>query len=142
MLSPGQVCSFLIAIALVLVFGDGVAGVGLNTSYVTNGNEPSLVLQIKDKKKKHKDSQNGDDGSELTTCTIQSAGGGGGCKTGFNYKCEKMKSGKKCCGCVAAKGTDTSATPKGTDAAQDQVDTQNKADGRFGVDFDPLPPAQ
>ena len=81
-----------------------------------------------------------------------------GCKGGFKRVCEKMKSGKKCCGCVAAKGTDTSAPPKGeislddvisnkkgttapgTDAAQDQRDIQNKAEGRFGVDFDAVPP--
>ena len=61
---------------------------------------------------------------------------------------------------MAAKGTGTSAPPKGeislddvisnkkattapgTNAAQDQVDTQNKAEGRFGVDFDAVPPGQ
>jgi hypothetical protein len=39
----------------------------------------------------------------LTECTIQAPGGGGGCKSGFKRVCEKLKSGKKCCGCVADK---------------------------------------
>ena len=41
--------------------------------------------------------------SGLSNCTIQEPGGGGGCKTGFKRVCEKMKSGKKCCGCVPEK---------------------------------------
>ena len=49
-------------------------------------------------KKKKKDAE-----SELTECTIQEPGSGGGCKTGFKRVCEKMKSGKKCCGCVPDK---------------------------------------
>ncbi|MGI8724132.1 MAG: hypothetical protein ACR2J1_01955 [Methyloceanibacter sp.] len=55
------------------------------------------------KGKKKKDAQ-----SELSECTIQEPGGGGGCKTGFKRVCEKMKSGKKCCGCVP----DRDAAPK------------------------------
>ena len=46
-------------------------------------------------KKKHTD-----DASGLTQCTIQQPGGGGGCTGGFKRVCEKMKNGKKCCGCV------------------------------------------
>jgi len=38
------------------------------------------------------------DGDALTECTIQ--GSGGGCTTGFKRVCEKLKNGKKCCGCV------------------------------------------
>jgi hypothetical protein len=38
--------------------------------------------------------------SGLGECTIQQPGSGGGCKTGFKRVCEKLKSGKKCCGCV------------------------------------------
>jgi hypothetical protein len=64
-------------------------------------------VQVKDKKPKKK--KHGDDQSEndtgLTDCTIVNPGGGGGCKTGFNYVCEKLKSGKKCCGCVADNNT-------------------------------------
>ncbi len=47
----------------------------------------------KEKKKGKKD-------SGLTECTIQGPNSGGGCKGGFKRVCEKLKSGKKCCGCV------------------------------------------
>ena len=40
--------------------------------------------------------------SGLTECTIQTPNSGGGCKNG-KWTCEKMKSGKKCCGCVPNK---------------------------------------
>jgi hypothetical protein len=46
------------------------------------------------------------DEAELTECTIQQPGGGGGCKVGFKRVCEKMKSGKKCCGCVPDKNAE------------------------------------
>jgi hypothetical protein len=59
----------------------------------------------KGKKKKTDD----DDASGLTECTIQGTNSGGGCKSGFKYVCEKMKSGKKCCGCVPDKSQGTSA---------------------------------
>ena len=63
----------------------------------------------KGKKKKTGD----DDASGLTECTIQSSNSGGGCKSGFKYVCEKMKSNKKCCGCVPDKSGTTAdkATP-------------------------------
>jgi hypothetical protein len=106
----------------------------------------------------------------LTECTIVQPGGGGGCKTGFKYVCEKMKSGNKCCGCVADKNakqapaqagqkaqdnvlwgdyfqTDPQQAPaqgnqlQGTDASQ-QKSTQEKAEGRFGVGYDAVTPAQ
>ena len=57
----------------------------------------------------HGKKKNNDDDAGLSECTIQGAGGGGGCKGGFKYVCEKMKSGKKCCGCVADKSQGTSA---------------------------------
>ena len=53
----------------------------------------------KGKKKK----TNNDDDTGLENCTIQSSNSGGGCKSGFKYVCEKMKSNKKCCGCVRDK---------------------------------------
>jgi hypothetical protein len=78
----------------------------------------------------------------LTECTIVQPGGGGGCKTGFKYVCEKMKSGNKCCGCVADKGSQASGNNEpGKSTAQDQVDTQHKAEGRFGVGYDAAPQA-
>jgi hypothetical protein len=90
----------------------------------------------------------------------RAAGWGGGCKGGFKWVCEKMKSGNKCCGCVATGqgggnndnvlwGDYKYQKPQpeqgnqdpGTDAAKDWVDTQNKAEGRFGVGYDAIPPA-
>ena len=56
------------------------------------------------KKKKAKD---GD--SELTECTIQQGLGGVGCVKGFKHVCEKLKSGKKCCGCVPDKNAQAPA---------------------------------
>lgn len=51
-------------------------------------------------------------GSGLSECTIQESSGGGGCKTGFKRVCEKLKSGKKCCGCVADADSKPSPQPK------------------------------
>ena len=51
----------------------------------------------------HKKKKNTDDDAGLSECTIQTANSGGGCKTGFKRVCEKLKSGKKCCGCVVDK---------------------------------------
>jgi hypothetical protein len=55
----------------------------------------------------HHKNKNSDDESGLTDCTIQQSGGGGGCTAPSKYVCEKLKNGKKCCGCVA----DKNATP-------------------------------
>ncbi len=65
----------------------------------------------------HKHKKNSEDaGDELTECTIQQGPGGGGCTTGFKHVCQKMKSGKKCCGCVPDKNAQAPAnapeTPK------------------------------
>lgn len=68
----------------------------------------------KSKKSDDDDDDDDDDGgkgkkgdeAELTECTIQQPGGGGGCKSGFKWVCEKMKSGKKCCGCVPDKNAE------------------------------------
>ena len=49
----------------------------------------------------------------LSECTIVQPGGGGGCKTGLKWVCEKMKSGNKCCGCVPDKNKGTSAGQSG-----------------------------
>ena len=60
-------------------------------------------------KDKGKDKDKNKDRPELTECTIQQPGSGGGCKTGLKWVCEKMKSGKKCCGCVPDKSVQTPA---------------------------------
>jgi hypothetical protein len=65
----------------------------------------------------HKHKKNAKDtDSELTECTIQQGPGGGGCVKGFKHVCQKLKSGKKCCGCVPDKNAQAPAnapeTPK------------------------------
>ena len=65
----------------------------------------------------HKHKKNAKDtGDELTECTIQQGPGGGGCVKGFKHVCEKLKNGKKCCGCVPDKNAQAPAnvpeTPK------------------------------
>jgi hypothetical protein len=108
MLNLAQVGSVLCVVSLVLAFSGGVADAGLSANCVAaDGSTTSLLLLIKKKKQNHGDDDGGGQ-SELSECTIQSAGGGGGCKGGFKYVCEKMKSDKKCCGCVPdAKPTNT-----------------------------------
>jgi hypothetical protein len=115
MLNLAQVGSVVCVVALVLGFSSGVADAGLSTNCVAaDGTATSLLVHIKDKKSKKKKH---DQDSGLTECTIQGAGSGGGCKNG-KWVCEKMKSGQKCCGCVVAKGTETTAP--GTDAPQSE----------------------
>ena len=58
----------------------------------------------------HKKKNNSDDDSGLEHCTIQSSKGGGGCVSPYKHVCEKLKSGKKCCGCVLPAGQ-TAPTP-------------------------------
>jgi hypothetical protein len=142
MLNFAKVCCLCGAVALILAFGGAPAHAGLSTNCLaTDGSAASLLVQVKDKKSKKKHDQE----SGLTECTIVGAGGGGGCKNG-KWTCEKLSSGKKCCGCVPAKGTEASAPPKGetpgTNTSQDWVDTQNKAEGRFSVGTEAVPPAQ
>lgn len=60
----------------------------------------------KEKKKKKKD-----DAEALTECTIQQGSGGGGCGAGLKRVCEKLKSGKKCCGCVPDKSAGSNPAP-------------------------------
>jgi len=54
-----------------------------------------------------KKKKNNDDDTGLESCTIQPSNGGGGCVSPYKHVCEKLKSGKKCCGCVLPAG----ATP-------------------------------
>ena len=63
----------------------------------------------------HKHKKNAKDtGDELTECTIQQGPGGGGCVKGFKHVCEKLKNGKKCCGCVPDKNAQAPAGGAGT----------------------------
>ena len=99
MLNFAKVCCLCVAVALILAVSAAPTHAGLSTNCVAaHGSDTSLLLQIK-KQKKHHDGQSQND-TGLTECTIVQPGGGGGCKTGFKYVCDKMKSGNKCCGCV------------------------------------------
>jgi hypothetical protein len=71
----------------------------------------------------HGKKKNNDDDTGLSECTIQGPNSGGGCKGGFKYVCEKLKNGKKCCGCVA----DKSAKPP-TAPPQPEQGTEKKGD--------------
>ena len=100
MLNFAKACCLCVAIALILAWSGAPTHAGLSTNCVAaDRSDTSLLLQVK-KQKKHHDGQSQND-SGLTECTVVQSGGGGGCKTGFKYVCEKMKSGNKCCGCVA-----------------------------------------
>jgi hypothetical protein len=64
-----------------------------------------LVFSHADADHHHKDTD------ALTECTIESSGGGGGCVSGFKRVCQKLKNGKKCCGCVEEKHSEATTTP-------------------------------
>jgi hypothetical protein len=143
MLNFAKCCCLSGAIALILALNDAPSrAAGLSTNCVaSDGSHTSLLLQVK-KQKKHHDGQSQND-TGLTECTIVQPGGGGGCKGGFKWVCEKVKSGNKCCGCVPNKDSQASGNNQPEKStAQDWVDTQNKAEGRFGVGFDAVPPTQ
>jgi hypothetical protein len=61
----------------------------------------------------HHKKKNKDNGAELTQCTIQSSNGGMGCVAPLKLVCQKMKNGKKCCGCVPDKNAQAPATASG-----------------------------
>ncbi len=121
-----QACIVLAISGLVLGIGGrpGHAGWGDAGLNLTLG-ASSPVVSIK----KHKNDDDDDQGNNedhhhgknkknnddagLSECTIQQPGGGGGCKGGFKWVCEKMKSGNKCCGCVPDKSQGTSASQSG-----------------------------
>jgi hypothetical protein len=77
-----------------------------------------LVCGLKKKSDEKKKTKPEDTG--LSECTIQGPNSGGGCKTGFKRVCEKLKSGKKCCGCVADKAAQTPAPAPVADKIEDQ----------------------
>jgi hypothetical protein len=119
MLNFAKVCCLCVAIALILALSGAPADAFLSTNCVaTDGSDVSLLLQVK-KKKKHEDGQSQNDAG-LTECTIVQPGGGGGCKGGFKWVCEKMKSGNKCCGCVADKNAKQAPAGQGGET-QDNV---------------------
>jgi hypothetical protein len=69
----------------------------------------------------HHKKKNKDNNAQLQQCTIQSSGSGMGCVAPLKLKCEKMKNGKKCCGCVGDKNAKTQQPPEKT--AQPQAKT-------------------
>jgi hypothetical protein len=105
-----QACIVLAISGLVLGLSErhGQAGWSDARSNLTLG-AASPVISIKNQKNDdddddhHHKNKNSDDDSGLTDCTIQQSGGGGGCTAPLKYVCEKLKGGKKCCGCVVDK---------------------------------------
>ena len=142
-----QACIAVAISALVFGFGarPGQAGWSDAGSSLTLGASTQLISVKKNKNHDDDDDdddhdhgkgnkkKNSDDDAGLSECTIQQSGGGGGCKGGFKRVCEKMKSGKKCCGCVPDKagtsagktappaGADTGGTNKCSGNAKDNV---------------------
>ena len=114
-----QACIALAISALVLGFGGrpGQAGWGDAGSSLKLGASSPLISVKKNKKHDdgdddhHHKNKNTDDDAALSECTIEQPGGGGGCKGGFKRVCEKMKSGKKCCGCVVDKNAVPATNP-------------------------------
>ena len=73
---------------------------GDKKSHAQDGDDTNDDPDSDHHKKKGKGKKGHDDAAELSECTIQQHGGGGGCTGGFKHVCEKLKNGKKCCGCV------------------------------------------
>ena len=123
-----QACIVLAISGLVLGLGarHGQAGWSDARSNLTLAASSPVVSIKKHKNDDDDDDNNNDDnhhgkgkknneGAGLSECTIIQPGGGGGCKTGLKWVCEKMKSGNKCCGCVADKSKGTSTGQSGGD---------------------------
>ena len=123
-----QACIVLAISGLVLGLGarHGQAGWSDARSNLTLAASSPVVSIKKHKNDDDDDDNNNDDnhhgkgkknneGAGLSECTIIQPGGGGGCKTGLKWVCEKMKSGNKCCGCVADKSKGTSTSQSGGD---------------------------
>ena len=98
-----------------------LVGIGCNFidgKLVCGKSESSDDAKDEDDNHKHKKAKDTD--SELTECTIQQ-GPGGGCVKGFKHVCEKLKSGKKCCGCVPDKNAQAPAGGAGPAPAVVQI---------------------
>jgi hypothetical protein len=85
----------------------------INGKLVCGKSESSDDADDADDEGNQKHKKKAKDGDELTECTIQQGPGGGGCVKGFRHVCEKLKSGKKCCGCVPDKNAQAPAAGAG-----------------------------
>jgi hypothetical protein len=116
-----RICLCLSICALAFFLGAGLSSAGWNRLGLTSAQDASsLVISIKKNKHHDDDDDNdndddhhqgnkkhNDEDSGLESCTIQSSKGGGGCVAPLKYVCEKLKNGKKCCGCVGDKNAKT-----------------------------------
>jgi hypothetical protein len=104
-----RICLILLVCALALFLGGGLSQAGWSDLGLTNARDASsLIISVK-KHKHHDDDEDNDNG--LEQCTIQKPGSGMGCVSPLKLKCEKMKNGKKCCGCVGEKPGKAVTTP-------------------------------
>ena len=118
-----RICLVISICALAFFLGAGLSRAGWSTLGLTSApNASSLVISIKKNKNQDDDDDNDDDhhhgkkkhndeDTGLEQCTIQSSKGGGGCTAPLKYVCEKLKNGKKCCGCVGDKNAKTQTPP-------------------------------
>ena len=105
-----RICLVLSVCALVIFFVGGLSQAGWSGLGLTSAHDASsLVISVK--KHKHNDDDNADDDNGLEQCTIQKPGSGMGCVAPLKLKCEKMKGGKQCCGCVGDKSSKATTTP-------------------------------
>jgi hypothetical protein len=110
------------ALTCVLVIGASQPSSAALSRLAFERADQSLLVKIKKNKKNDDDhdddnhgaNKNKKDDTGLSECTIQQPGGGGGCKGGFKQVCEKLKDGKKCCGCVPDKNSKATQSDNGT----------------------------
>jgi hypothetical protein len=131
-----RICLVLSVCALAFFFVGGLSQAGWSGLGLTSAHDASsLVISVK--KHKHNDDDNDDDNG-LEQCTIQKPGSGMGCVAPLKLKCEKMKNGQKCCGCVGDKNAKTQ-----TQAPQTQTQQTQQAPAKKPGSYcsQPVPPS-
>ena len=105
-----RVCLALSVCALAFFFVGGLSQAGWSGLGLTSAHDASsLVISVK--KHKHQDDDADDDDNGLEQCTIQKPKSGMGCVAPAKLVCQKMKNGKKCCGCVGGPSKATTTPP-------------------------------
>ncbi len=108
-----RICLVLSVCALAFFLGRGLSQAGWSGLGLTRAHDASSLI-IAVKKHKHQDNTDDDADNGLEQCTIQKPGSGMGCVAPLELKCQKMKNGQKCCGCVGDKNANTQTPPKQT----------------------------
>jgi hypothetical protein len=121
-----RICLVLSVCALAFFLVGGLSQAGWSGLGLTSAHDASsLVISVKKHKHHNDDEDDAGDDNSLEQCTIQKPGSGMGCAAPLKLKCEKMKNGQKCCGCVGDKNAKTQQPPEKT--AQPQTKTQKSS---------------